>query len=77
MKEKQSRIGEKNPMYGKHHSQSSKEKMRASALKRQAKIKGVFSENNAIAFIIKKGLYNEYTKWIYNNVTGITDESEE
>ena len=69
------RNGEKNPMYGKHHSQESKDKMRLSALKRQAKIKSIISNKeelerniNGIAFIIEKGLYDEYTKWVYKKI---------
>ena len=62
-------------MYGKHHSQESKDKMRLSALKRQAKIKSIISNKeelerniNGIAFIIEKGLYDEYTKWVYEKI---------
>ena len=69
MKEKQSRVGENNPMFGRHHSQSSKDKMREAHLKFQAKVRGTFTENNAIGFIIKKGLYDEYTKWVYEIVS--------
>ena len=62
------RIGEKNPMYGKRHTQEAKDRMRLAAIERQEKIRGVLHENNAIAFIIEKGMYDEYTKWVYEIV---------
>ena len=67
-KEKQDRRGENNPMYGRHHKQESKEKMSQSASKRHSLIKGLLAENNAIAFIIQKGLYEEYTSWVYKKI---------
>ena len=78
------RNGEKNPMYGRKHSQEAKEKMRLAAIKRQEKIKAIVNEKeeiekniNCIAFLIEKGLFDEYTKWIYKKVInkfGIKDE---
>ena len=63
-KKQKSRVGENNPMYGRHHSQISKQKMREARLKHYAKIKGIFAESHAIAYIIKKGMYDEYTTWV-------------
>ena len=66
------RHGKNNPMYGKKHNDASKEKMRQSALKRYAKLNGVASElaseNNAISFIVDKGLYEEYTSWVLKKI---------
>ena len=63
-KERQDRHGKNNPMYGRRHSQEAIAKMKQSAKQRYAKINGLLANNNAIAFIIHKGLYEEYTTWV-------------